>query len=168
MTSVAEQLRHAREEQKLTVHQIAGLSNIKTEHIRALEEGNYAAFAAPVYIRGFVRTYANILKLDVGRVIATLDEELSQSEKFREPPSLMVPTRGPLDFLMFQLSKFNWRVGLVIGAGVVVLIVSFGFYRSWRQRPAADPLANLGPGLYQAPPNSSAELLPLPTNAPRR
>ena len=48
MTSVAEQLRHAREEQKLTVHQIAGLSNIKTEHIRALEEGNYAAFAAPV------------------------------------------------------------------------------------------------------------------------
>jgi len=168
MTSVAEQLRHAREEQKLTVHQIAGLTNIKTEHIRALEEGNYEAFAAPVYIRGFIRTYANILKLDVGRVIATLDEELSQTEKFREPPSLIAPTRGPIDFAMFQLSKLNWRVALVIGAGILVLIAAFWFYRAWRQRPAADPLANLGPGLYQAPPNSSAELLPLPTNAPRR
>ena len=168
MATVSEQLRQAREDQELTIQQAAEVTKIRGDHLRALEEGNYAAFAAPVYIRGFVRTYANILKLDVGRVIATLDEELSQSEKFREPPSLMVPTRGPLDFLMFQLSKFNWRVGLVIGAGVVVLIVSFGFYRSWWQRPAADPLANLGPGLYQAPPNSSAELLPLPTNATRR
>ncbi|MEO8429327.1 MAG: helix-turn-helix domain-containing protein [Verrucomicrobiota bacterium] len=168
MTSVAEQLRRAREEQKLTVHQIAGLTNIKTEHIRALEEGKYDAFAAPVYIRGFVRTYANILKLDVGGVIATLDEELSQIEKFRVPPSLVVPSRGPLDFVMYWLSKLSWRVALAIGAGVLMLIGSLWSYRTWRQRPAADPLANLGPGLYQAPPNSSAELLPLPTNSSRR
>ncbi|MBI3418278.1 MAG: helix-turn-helix domain-containing protein [Verrucomicrobia bacterium] len=168
MSTVAEQLRRAREERKLTVHQIAELTNIKTEHIRALEEGNYHAFAAPVYIRGFVRSCAKILKLDTAQVMATLDAELSKIEKFREPPSLTGERRGPLDFVMYQLSKLNWRVVLpVLG---VALLVGIGIlaYRIWSQSVSVDPLAKLGPGLYQPPPNGGGEYLPLPTNAPKK
>ena len=168
MSTVAEQLRRAREERKLTVHQIAELTNIKTEHIRALEEGNYHAFAAPVYIRGFVRTCAKVLKLDPARVIATLDGELSQIEKFRDPPSLSGPPRGPLDFVMYQLSKLNWRIVVPV-AGLLLLVgLGISVKRVWSQRVAEDPLAKLGPGIYQSPPNSSVEYLPLPTNAPKK
>ncbi len=91
MPTVAEQLRGAREAQKLSINQVAEITKIKTDHIRALESGTYDSFSAPVYIRGFVRTYAKALKLDVTQLTATLEAELSQTEKFREPNSANRP-----------------------------------------------------------------------------
>jgi len=70
MSTVAEQLRQAREAQNLNVQQVAQVTKIRTDHLVALEEGNYNVFSAPVYIRGFVRTYAALLKLDVPQVMA--------------------------------------------------------------------------------------------------
>src|SRR2546421_3897855 len=98
MPTVSEQLRQAREAQKLTVHQVAEITKIRTDHLRALEEGNFEIFSAPVYIRGFVRSYCNVLKLDVPQVMSALDAELGQSKKFAEPPPFSAPPRTLLDF----------------------------------------------------------------------
>src|SRR5438552_16707417 len=107
MATVAEQLRRAREEQNLNVYQVAEITKIKTDHIRALEAGTYDSFSAPVYIRGFVRTYAKVLKLDETQVVSDLEAELGQTEKFREPPPLTNDPRGALDLLMLKLSRLN-------------------------------------------------------------
>src|SRR5437762_4738576 len=107
MATVAEQLRRAREDQNLNVYQVAEITKIKTDHIRALESGLWDTFSAPVYIRGFVRTYAKTLKLDVAKLTADLDAELSQNEKFSEPPALVQRKKGFLDFLLLQFSKLN-------------------------------------------------------------
>jgi cytoskeletal protein RodZ len=160
MATVAELLRNAREEQKLNIYQVAEITKIKTDHIRALEAGQYDAFSATVYIRGFVRTYAKALKLDVAQVSAVLDAELARTDRFSEPPPLMDRPRGTLDFVMLQLSKLNWRVlGTGLGVGMVLLILFFSL-RGCGGR-SSDPLKRLGPGLYQ-PTNASGELLPLP------
>src|SRR5687768_3920779 len=160
MSTVAELLRTAREEQKLNIYQVAEITKIKTDHIRALEAGQYHAFSAPVYIRGFVRTYAKALKLDVTQVSAVLDSELAQTEKFSEPPPLGARPRGALDFVMLQLSKLNWRVmGTGLGVGMVLLVLFFSLRGCGGRR--SDPLKKLGPGLYQ-PTNVTGELLPLP------
>src|SRR4029453_41978 len=79
MPSVAEQLRRAREAQGLSLRELAELTKIRADHIRALEEANYAPFPAPVYIRGSVRTCATLLKMDVAAVVNDLDRELAQS-----------------------------------------------------------------------------------------
>lgn len=86
MPTVAEQLRQGREQRKLDVYQVAEITKIKTDHIRALEEGNFNCFTAPVYIRGFVRTYGTLLKLDLPKLMADLDQELGRTEKFATPP----------------------------------------------------------------------------------
>src|SRR5215471_1946532 len=112
MPTVPEQLRQARQAQNLTVHQVAEITKIRTDHIRALEEGNYSVFSAPVYIRGFVRTYAGIVKLDVPQIMAALDAELGQNKKFREEPPISGPPRSLTDFFMLQLSKLDWRKSL--------------------------------------------------------
>src|SRR5882762_932289 len=88
MATVSEQLRRAREQQNLDIYQVAEITKIKTDHVRALESGNFDTFSAPVYIRGFVRTYATMLKLDVRELLAELDAELGRSERFAEPPPL--------------------------------------------------------------------------------
>jgi cytoskeletal protein RodZ len=165
MATIAELLRTTREERKLSVYQVAEATKIKTDHIRALEDGNYNAFAAPVYIRGFVRTYAALLKLDVAKTIELLDAELSQTKKFKEPPSLSASKQGWLDFLMLHLSRLNWRVFLpMIALAVVAGAVYLGMH-AWRSHQSKS-LNTLGSGLYQSRTNTVKATLPLPTNQP--
>ncbi len=167
MPTVAEQLRHAREQQNLDVYQVAEITKIKTEHVRALEEADYQSFSAPVYIRGFVRTYAKALKMDVPQLISDLDAELGQTAKFREPPPLTNQPRGGLDWVLLLLSRLSWRVAVALAGAVVLLILLWSGIRSAQQKTRADPLKDLPPGLYQSRPDAG-ELLPLPTNAPAR
>jgi cytoskeletal protein RodZ len=167
MSTVAEQLRQAREARNLTVQQVAQITKMRTDHLVALEEGNYDVFSAPVYIRGFVRGYSALLKLDVPQVMACLDAELSATQKFAEPPPLAETSHGALDFLMLQLSKVDWRKA-AIGLGVlVVLVAGFSAFESWRRSKSANPLKDLKPGMYQSTQNVSGETLPLPAPPPR-
>jgi cytoskeletal protein RodZ len=167
MSTVAEQLCRAREARNLTVQQVAQITKIRTDHLVALEEGNYNVFSAPVYIRGFVRTYSGLLKLDVPQVMAALDAELSATQKFAEPPPLAEGSHGALDFIMLQLSMVDWRKA-AIGLGVVVVLVAgFSAVSSWRRSRASDPLSDLKPGMYQATQAMAGETLALPAPAAR-
>ena len=168
MPTVAEQLRATREARKLTVHEIAETTKIRTDHIRALESGDFNVFTAPVYIRGFVRTYATLLKMDVPQVMAALDHELGQTEKFSEPPPLSSAPRGFLDFFMLQLSRVNWQKGLIVLIGAALILVALVVIWAWRKHRLADPLSDLSPAVYQSAPQQSGETLPLPAPAPGR
>jgi cytoskeletal protein RodZ len=164
MPTVAEQLREMREAKNLTINQVAEVTKIRTDHVRALEEGDYNVFSAPVYIRGFVRTYANFLKLDVSQVLAVLDGELGGTKKFREPPALTDQPKGIMDFLTLQLSKVNWRIAAVVVVVVGTAGILYLNRHSSRSTPKTDPLSKLPPGVYKAQPGG--ETLPVP--APRR
>ena len=167
MPTVAEQLRAARESKNLSIHEVAEITKIRTDHIRALEEGNFDMFVAPVYIRGFTRTYATLLKLDVPQLIKALELELGKTEKFAEPPRLSENKKGALDFVMLQFSKVNLRrggivLGVLIVAGIVYLTVWVA-----RRNQNADPSRGLPPARYQSPARNSDNTLPV-TPAPRR
>ena len=135
------------------------MTKIRGDHIRALEEGNYSIFSAPVYIRGFVRTYANLLKLDTTRLLEQLGRELAESGQV--DPSLAPPSRGVLDAAMFQLSKFSRRLVWPAVGTAVVLMAAVVAYLIWNHAQNQDPTEGLGNGLYQAPSNSG-ETLPIP------
>ena len=160
MATVAEQLRQAREAQKLTIQELAEITKIRSDHIRALEEGNFNIFSAPVYIRGFVRTCATLLKLDVPQTMSALEAELGQTVKFREPPPLTDQPKTPIDFVMLQLSKVNWGKGVVFGGALALLVAVIAFIAVHRHARRSDPLAGLKPAVYQ--PSNAGETLPVP------
>ncbi len=162
MSTVAEQLRQAREAQKLTIQELAEITKIRSDHIRALEEGNFNVFSAPVYIRGFVRTVSTILKMDVPQVMSNLEGELGQTVKFREPPPLTDQPKTSIDFVMLQLSKVNWRMGAVVFGGLAVVVVVVLLVAVSRRAKHSDPMAGVKPGIYQ--PSNSGETLPLPAH----
>lgn len=168
MPSVAEQLRAERERLKRSVHEVADATNIKTDHIRALEAGDWGAFGAPVYIRGFTRTYAKELRLDVPKLMAELEAELGRTEEYSEPPSLTGRKKGPLDFITLWLSRVRWQWLFPLVLGLVVATVAWLGYKAWKPgRTGVQPqkALPLGSGLYQAPKNSGGDVMQLPTNA---
>jgi cytoskeleton protein RodZ len=162
MSTVAEQLRAAREAKRLTVQQVADATKIRTDLIRALEEGNFNVFCAPIYIRGSVKNYATRLKLDVPQIMAALDVELGRTEKFSEPPPLTGASNTPLDRLMFLLSKLNWKVGMAGAVVLGVVLIAFFGNVAWRHHKRSDPLAGLQPAVYQTA--NAGQTLPLPAH----
>ena len=168
MSTVAEQLRQAREARGLTVQQVVEITKIRTDHLAALEQGNYDVFSAPVYIRGFVRGYSALLKLDVPQVMASLDAELRATRRFAEPPPLTDQSHGAVDFMMLQLSRVDWRKAAIVLGVAVVLVGSYSAFSAWRRSRAADPLKGLKPGVYHSTQGVAGETLPLPASAPRR
>lgn len=160
MSTVAEQLRAAREAKNLTVEQVADATKIRTDHIRALEEGNFNIFSAPIYIRGSVKNYAALLKLDPVQILAALDAELRGTKNFAAPPPLGEQQQSWLDHVTLVLAKLNWKLGLA-GLVLLALLVLVGSaLLAWRHHQKSDPLANLPPAVYQ--PANSGDTLPLP------
>jgi cytoskeletal protein RodZ len=161
MATVSEQLRHARERQQLDIYQAAEITKIKTDHLRALESGQFEVFPAPVYIRGFIRTYATMLKLDSVQLLKDLESELAHTGKLREPAPLTPRNQGPLDFLMLHLSRMNWRTLVVVAAVLLFVALAVVLVRN-RMRQPANPTQNLSPALYQPKPTRSGDTLPVP------
>jgi cytoskeleton protein RodZ len=167
MATVAEQLRHAREAAHLSVVQVVDITKMRADHIHALERGDYDVFMAPVYIRGFVRTYVRLLKLDEAVVVADLDRELAQTEKFREHPSLTPAQRTPLDSVMLLLTRIRWRIVLPVGVGLFIVAVALSVTRVLNEQRLRDPLDGIPPARYDPPPAGEMLALPNPP-APRR
>jgi cytoskeletal protein RodZ len=160
MSTVAEQLREAREARKLTIEQVADLTKIRTDRVRALEAGQFAAFSATIYIRGSVKNYARVLRLDEVKLLAALDAELKGTEKFSEPPPLGQNRKTFLDTLTLRWAKLNWKIGFAGIAVIAVLAVAGLGTWVWRHHQSHDPLKNLPPAVYQ--PAGGGDTLPLP------
>jgi cytoskeletal protein RodZ len=161
MPTVAEKLRAAREAQKLTIHDVAEKTKIRTDHVRAIEEGNYNVFSAPIYIRGTVKNYAALLRLDTAQILSELDGELNRTAHFTEPALLGASGHKTLvDHLTLLLAKLNWKLGLAVLALLLLVTVVIPAFWLWRTHKTHDPLATLPPAVYQA--SNSGDMLPLP------
>ena len=57
-------LRAEREKQGLTIKDIENETSIRTLYIEAIEKGAWKALPSEVYVKGFIRNYAEFLRLD--------------------------------------------------------------------------------------------------------
>ncbi|MGQ0668000.1 MAG: RodZ domain-containing protein [Nitrospiraceae bacterium] len=64
MESVGEFFKQVRETKGLTVDEVAAKTRIRSDFVKALEDGNFAKLPDQVFARGFVRSYARSLGLD--------------------------------------------------------------------------------------------------------
>ena len=160
MSTVAEQLRAAREAKNLSIEQVAELTKIRTDRVRALEAGQYDTFSATIYIRGSVKIYSKLLKLDQAALLAALDTELKNSPKFSEPPPLVETKKTFIDTLILLWAKLNWKIGFAGMAAIAIVVIAAMGIWAWRHHQTSDPTKNLPPAVYQ--PANSGDTLPLP------
>ncbi|MEO6913159.1 MAG: RodZ domain-containing protein [Candidatus Baltobacteraceae bacterium] len=64
MSALGERFRAAREARGLSLSDVSEQIRIRSVYLLAIEDENWATIGAPVYIRGFLRTYARFLGLD--------------------------------------------------------------------------------------------------------
>jgi cytoskeletal protein RodZ len=121
MASLGDEFRAAREARHLSLSDVSEQIHIRSVYLQSIEAEDWAAIAAPVYVRGFIRTYARFLGLDPESAVARYNELLGD-----EPPVLMAPSSyappssaGP--------SVWVWLAGAA--ALILVAFVGYNYYQ---------------------------------------
>lgn len=89
--SAGVQLATLRQERGWTVEQVASQLNLAARQIQALEDDNYAALPGMVIVRGFIRSYSKVLRVDPAPILAAIKEDAATVV-----PSVLPPERSPL------------------------------------------------------------------------
>jgi len=103
-SSVGEQLLRARTEQNISIEQIADQLKWSLHQIAEIEAGNYAVFHDSASVRGFVRAYAKIVKLDAALLLKALSIEFAQTP-MRFPANVL---DRPLLDMPFPVGRMPW------------------------------------------------------------
>ena len=86
MANIGTTLRAARVKRGLTIEQAAQDTRISRKFLEAIEAEDFNALPAPVYVRGFLRSYANYLRIDAAplleQVAEVLDRPISGPDAF--------------------------------------------------------------------------------------
>ncbi len=78
-SSIGELLRKKREERKLTLEEVHRHTKISLEVLRSLEQDDIESFESETYLKGFLRNYAQFLRLDSDVVMMTLERQRGQA-----------------------------------------------------------------------------------------
>ena len=66
---IGDTLRAERERQNLSIKDIEKGTSIRALYIEAIEKGDYKTLPGAVYTKGFIRNYANFLKIDADAAV---------------------------------------------------------------------------------------------------
>ncbi len=126
MESIGEKLKNAREAKKLSLKDVAKDSNIPPKYLEALEDEEFDRFPGETYVIGFLRSYADFLKLDSEEIIQSY-KGYKIGESATPIAELTRPTRSPM---MINISTFynNYKNYIYIGgiaAAVLFIIILF-------------------------------------------
>ncbi|MBT4760490.1 MAG: helix-turn-helix domain-containing protein [Bdellovibrionaceae bacterium] len=75
MKQLGQFLKTQRETKKLSISEVAMATKINSRVLIAIEDGNKSALPSRTYVRGFVVTYADFLKLNKEEVVSMFNEE---------------------------------------------------------------------------------------------
>jgi cytoskeleton protein RodZ len=85
--SIGSQLRQRREEQSLSLEQVAQATRIRVHYLEALEADNFELLPSAAQVRGFLRVYADYLKLNSNELIGALETDTKLTPASSSIPS---------------------------------------------------------------------------------
>jgi cytoskeletal protein RodZ len=136
MPGLGEAFRAAREARNLSLSDVAEQIHIRAVYLQAIEEEDWSAIAAPVYVRGFIRTYARFLGLDPQTAIEQFNA-VAGEPAVTAPTVAGTPARsGPSPWLL---------IGGAVAA-ILVGLVAFNYLQLQRSSTDGHPLALASPG----------------------
>lgn len=124
MEGIGEKLRAAREAKKLTIKDVTKDTNMVGIYIEALENEEFEKFPGETYVTGFLRSYAEYLKLDAEEMIQSyrgykIGESTTPLEELTRPT-------GPS--LMSQVTMYLEQYRNVLaGIGVILVVLIIGW-----------------------------------------
>ena len=153
----------ARERRGWSTNEVASRVRLSPKQVSALERMALEELPGPVFVRGFLRTYAREVGLDAAPL---LDEYNAMVGGAPATPAEASHASSPV----FRAAAREHYVRPVVLGGALVLLVALGVIGAVAMRkPAAPPAATTPPPATPAPPPATAPSLapaPVPASSP--
>ncbi len=123
ITSIGQLLRGTREKKNLTYEDVFQVTRLRPSIVKALEDEAWEELPSPVFIRGFIKSYAHALGIDESEALALYDKHAPRVPS--EPEPLMKTPKRAIPWGIIVI--------LVIAAGIL-------FFFFWKDKgPLAPP-----------------------------
>lgn len=131
MEKIGETLRNARLAQNISIDDVVSETKIRSRYIEAMEEERWEIFPGKVYLKGFLKSYINLLELDEEEIVARFDEEYKSQEpevQRAAPSKIEMPGRP------------QRKTGLIVVILAIIVLIAFNYvYTNYIQPvPAID------------------------------
>ena len=145
MSSVGETLRNAREEKGISIQQVAEATSIRIMYLEAIEKEQFDLIPGVVYLKGFIRNYANFVGLNGPELVEKYKEQVAAQKRQEHVPTAeelkpvaekvrIIPKKKielpKCDTCVIKslLSRFMNKNVFIALAGVAVLFVAINFF----------------------------------------
>ena len=137
MAGLGDTLRETRQRRGLSLGEIESATRIRKKYLEALEAEDFEALPAPVYVKGFLRTYARYLGLDPLPLLALYPDNvksvvLETTPRIAKPPLFSLGTGFVASFIL-----------ILVGGGLAYLF--------WQGSAASSPQYEPTPTAIEAP-----------------
>jgi cytoskeletal protein RodZ len=155
-------LRRAREGRALLLSDVAQKTKVARSTLEAMERGDLSLLPAPVYVRGFIRSFARALSVDEASPLSlyeralekrTAAQEAKESIPTVDPEALLAPAGSSADD---EPEAPRRGLGLAVFVIILLLIATITLSLLLRRPPQS------GEGLSLRPPAPSARLVSSP------
>jgi cytoskeleton protein RodZ len=120
MSALGDEFRSAREARGLTLSDVAEQIHIRSVYLNAIENEDWQSIGAPVYVRGFIRTYARFLALESEGAVAKFNQTV--------PVDRPAPANLSMQDERERTGPSPWAVGGVV---VALALSAFAGYEWW-------------------------------------
>jgi cytoskeleton protein RodZ len=168
MPALGERFRAAREARGLSLSEVSEQIRIRSVYLAAIEEENWSAIGAPVYIRGFLRTYARFLGLDPEEVVSAFAAANEPAAAASAPNHTSTSRSNRLSESHAQEPSGRGTVLLWTASLVAVLLIAFVVYNELTMRNRGTVASDAAVPAPALPSNSvaasaAAGVAPLPS-----
>ncbi|MDR3559407.1 MAG: DUF4115 domain-containing protein [Candidatus Pacebacteria bacterium] len=125
--TLGEKLKRLRSDRRATLLEVSRMTKIQVKYLEYLEDGQYHRLPADVYVKGFLRSYADFLGVDENILLKLYDKEKGIKKNLEKdkngPPKKLKPV---------NVSSFVFTPKKIAVVAVFVLVLT-GLYFLWRE-----------------------------------
>lgn len=139
----------ARRQKEWTVQQVADQLKLSSKQVVAIELNQFEALPQMVIVRGFIRAYAKLLKIDANAVIALLPNEVGNDQlASASKPALSTPF---LESRLSLVGRHDNNSKYLLGAALLgVLALAFFLLQKFEHADVVNKFFNVVPASNQS------------------
>jgi len=171
MQTIGEKLEEARKRKGISVREAAETTKIRGDYLQKFEANTFDIDLPPLYIRGFLRSYARYLELDPERIVNEYNTLLAEGKPvsrresregygrvdFAETSRAKETAEAPSGNRPSQDQALLLKFGLLGGGAIVVVVVIILLFKVIFSGPTAKPTTSNQPSAAQQAAVAQAE-----------
>ena len=120
-------MKRLRSDRRVTLVEVSRVTKIQVKYLEYLEEGQYHRLPADVYVRGFLRSYADFLSVDENILLKLYEKEKGIKKNLEKDKNDSPAKTKPVN-----VSSFVFTPKKIVAAAVAVLVLA-GLFLLWRE-----------------------------------